>query len=33
MLGFEGEYWHINMFTGAQTLEENTKIETARGTE
>jgi len=28
-----GEYWHINVFTVAQPLEGNTKIETARGRE
>jgi hypothetical protein len=28
-----GEYWHINVFTVAQPLEDNTKIERARGRE
>ena len=28
-----GEYWHINVFTVAQPLEDDTKIERARRTE
>lgn len=28
-----GEYWHINVFTVAQLLEDNTKIERVRGRE
>jgi hypothetical protein len=28
-----GEYWHINVFTVAQPLEDNIKIERKRGRE